>query len=93
MSKRRDEADRLFIGVYPCGLSYADRSREVGGDWLRLAFLSFRTLELKWSADVPVELRAAILSDAATVQARRGQPYQVSTSGQTVMLGEEGSDE
>lgn len=38
--------DRLFSGVYPCGIVYADRYREKGGDYARLAFLPYDTLQL-----------------------------------------------
>jgi hypothetical protein len=31
---------RLFIGGYPHGIIYADRPREVAGDYKRLGFLS-----------------------------------------------------
>lgn len=79
---------RLFAGVYPCGIVYADRFVEEHGDYKRLAFLSYRTLELQWDAkSVPVDLRLQIEADAATIQAQRGQQYQISTCGQTVMLG------
>ena len=83
--------DRLFSGVYPCGIVYADRYREKGGDYARLAFLAYDTLQLRVEEDCPVELRALIETDAAAIQAKRGQLYQVSTSGQTVMLGSKAS--
>lgn len=81
-------ADRVFSGVFPTGISYADRTVEVGGDYKRLAFLPFSTLILEWSAKrVPADVRAYIVDDAARIQARRGQDYQVSSAGQTVRLG------
>jgi hypothetical protein len=81
-------AERLFCGKYPCGLVYADRGREEHGDYLRLAFLSYETLELRWSeVSMPEELRQRITESAAEVQARRGEHYQITTSGQTVLLG------
>lgn len=79
--------DRLFSGVFPEGIVYADRQREVGGDYKRLAFLSFRTLELEVEKDCPDDLGARIKKAAADLQARKGQPFQVSTSGQHVTLG------
>jgi len=85
--------DRLFIGVFPTGIRYADRSRERDGDYLKLAFLPFSTLELEWhesEAKVPADLRAAIRADAKRVIAKRGQEYPVSASGQTVTLGHAG---
>lgn len=83
--------DRLFVGVYPTGISYADRSREEHGDYKRLAFLPFRTLELEWSRGVPADLRRQVEAHARTVQARRGEDFEVSTAGQTVRLGEGGN--
>ena len=91
LSNDRLNRDRLFSGVYPCGIVYADRYREKGGDYARLAFLAYDTLQLRVEDDCPVELRALIETDAAAIQAKRGQPYQVSTSGQTVMLGSKAS--
>ncbi|RTL35829.1 MAG: hypothetical protein EKK53_23825 [Burkholderiales bacterium] len=78
---------RLFIGVYPAGLVYADRLREVGGDYARLAFLPYDTLDLQLSADCPAELRQAVSAHADRMRAKRGQAFQVSTCGQTVILG------
>ena len=80
--------DRLFYGVFPTGISYADRQREVAGDYRRLAFLSFRTLVLEIEEYCPAELRAQIEADAATIQAHKGQQYSISSSGQYVILGE-----
>lgn len=79
--------DRLFIGIYPMGIVYADREVEVLGDYKRLAFLSYRTLDLELKPDCPAELRGHIENHAEAIQARRGQQYEVSTSGQTVLLG------
>lgn len=78
---------RLFAGVYPCGIVYADRSREECGDYKRLGFLSFATLELELRPDCPMELRRLIRDDAAGIQARRGELYPISTTGQTALLG------
>ncbi|MGA2107227.1 MAG: hypothetical protein ABSH25_06250 [Syntrophorhabdales bacterium] len=82
------EDNRLFIGIYPTGVSYADRSREECGDYKRLAFLNFHTLALDIEKDCPADLRERIVADASTIQARRGQQFQTSTSGQTVTLGQ-----
>ena len=80
-------AERLFSGVYPAGIVYADRAREKHGDYAKCAFLPFRSLVLEVEHDCPKALRALIEADAAKIQARRGQPFQVSSSGQTVILG------
>ncbi len=83
-----DPTERLFIGVYPGGLVYADRSIEIQGDYKRLAFLPYRFLMLEWaSTDCPSDLRQIIENHAAQIAARHGQCYQISASGQTVVLG------
>ena len=81
--------DRLFMGILGgTGVSYADRGIERDGDYKKLAHLSFATLELTWYAKrIPPELRAEIERDAARIQARRGEDYPISASGQTVELG------
>jgi hypothetical protein len=78
---------RIFAGVFPTGISYADRLREEHGDYARLAFLPFDTLQLEFSKTCPTQLKAEITEDAAKIQAQRGREYQVSASGQTVRLG------
>jgi hypothetical protein len=85
--KKYDAHSRIVAGIYPAGIVYADRKRERGGDYARLAFLSFGTLELEIEPDCPQELRQQIVDDAARIQARKGEQFQVSTAGQTVLLG------
>ena len=80
---------QLFIGVYPCGLTYADRWHEKAGDYARLAFLPYATLNLDVERDCPPHLRKRIVSHAATMQAKRGQEFRITTCGQTVMLGDQ----
>ena len=82
--------DRLFIGVFPAGLVYADRKREEHGDYMTLAFLSYATLKLEWrpaSANIPRPLWNEIKEHAIGIQRRKGEQFQVSATGQTVMLG------
>lgn len=80
-------ANRLFIGVFPCGISYADRGAESAGDFKRLAFLPFSTLELRFEKDCLDGFKSLIVADAALLQARRGEEYQTTECGQTVRLG------
>ena len=87
LNKHDESSDRLFIGVYSCGICYADRKREKNGDYARLAFLPYDSLQLAIEPDCPVELRSLIEADAAQIQARSGELFQVSSSGQTVVLG------
>jgi hypothetical protein len=78
---------RIFCGVFPCGISWSDRATERAGDYKPLAFLPFSTLVVEFQPDCPTELRAEIEADAASIQAKRGQQFEVSTCGQTVTLG------
>jgi len=79
--------DRLFIGCFATGIAYADRHHELGGDYKRLGFLRFSDLELTVEADCPADLARRIELHAAELQARRGQTYRITTSGQTITLG------
>lgn len=79
--------ERLFTGVFPSGIGYADMAREVAGDFKKLAFLYFSTLTLEFEKNCPAEFRALICAHAAELQAKKGQPYPVSQSGQYVTLG------
>lgn len=85
--KHGELAPRLFQGVYPGGIMYSDRAVQRSGDYRQLAFLSFATLELRFENDCPEYWKPFITEKAAAIQAKRGQEYQVSTSGQTVLLG------
>jgi len=91
-------SEHLFIGNYPGGMVYADRRHERHGDYKRVAFLPWDTLDLRIDAprsDLLPEVRA----HAATYQARRGELHALSTTadrdasgrltgcGQTVRLG------
>lgn len=81
--------DRLFIGIYPGGIIYADRARDKHGDYARAAFLDYRTLSLSIESDCPDELRTVIISLAKDIQAKKGEMFRVSACGQTVVLGGE----
>lgn len=78
---------RIFVGVYPAGIVYADRSREVKGDYSRLAFLPYDTLKLEIEDSCPGELEEEIKRDARTIQCQVGQHYRTSTTGNEVLLG------
>ena len=82
-------ATQLSVATFPTGIAYADSSRERDGDYLRLAFLPFQTLELEWTPRVRVspEMRRLIVEHADRLRSRKGEDYQVSTAGQTVKRG------
>jgi hypothetical protein len=85
---RSSGRDPLFIGVFPAGISYADRTRSRHGDYLQVAFLPYDTLALEYRGPkVSSDMRASIEKHAASLQARKGQTFQVSAAGQTVKLG------
>lgn len=78
--------ERLFIGLYPAGIVYADRGATENGDYRRCGFLPYDTLVLevtKWAGS----LRQEIEAHAETIQRRRGEAFEVSSCGQTVRLG------
>lgn len=77
---------RLFIGFYPEGIVYADRHVEEHGDYKKVAFLSYRTLELTLY-DCPSELKDDVISDANSYMNRAGEQINISTSGQKMTLG------
>jgi hypothetical protein len=79
--------NRLFIGIFPAGIVYADRRREECGDYQRVAFLPYRSLQLEINPRAHKQLAKQAVQHAATIQARRGEQFQISSSGQTVTLG------
>jgi hypothetical protein len=81
--------DRLFIGVYPAGLVYADRGEEVDGDYKRLASLDYATLTLKFQDGCGADMAARIQKSAAELQGRQGEEFEISATGGTVILGSE----
>jgi len=79
--------NRLFIGVYPGGIVYADRMNEEDGDYKKLAFLSYSTLKLEFSGECPIDLQERIEKNAIKVIEKKGCPFAISSS-QTVILGQ-----
>jgi len=79
--------NRLFIGDYPGGIVFSDTSRESNGDYRRVAFLPYESLEFIPGKDADTELLSRAKAYAAAIQARVGQWHQVSACGQRVLLG------
>jgi hypothetical protein len=77
---------RLFIGGYPEGILFADRQTEESGDYKKVGFLSYQTLKLEIYEGCPQPLIEPIKEYSSILQKRRGEQYEVSTSGQTVTL-------
>jgi hypothetical protein len=90
MSRTRRTAlpDALFIGVFPGGIVYCDRTQEEHGDYRKVAFLGYRSLELQVYQPESA-LLPRIRKDAAEMQAQRGRQFAISACGQTVTLGGE----
>lgn len=77
--------DPLFIGIYPTGIVYADKRIEKNGDYKKIAFLPYDTLELEVYCSS--DLIQRIQDDAQGMIKRKGERYPISTSGQCVILG------
>jgi len=71
----------------PTGFWWTDTSREEHGDYAKLAFLPFSTLNLEVFPGCPEALREVIEKEAAGLQAKVGEEYQISGSGQMITLG------
>ena len=91
------DTDRLFVGVYPGGVVYADRAVEAHGDYKDVAVLPYGSLAFE-VRDARSPLLAEACAHAATIQARRGELFALSAcgeadvaaglaTGQTVRLG------
>ena len=79
--------ERLFIGVFPCGIVYADRTIEDGGDYKRIAFLPYKELLLSVGKQCSRLMLNAITEHAQTIIAKRGERFETSACGQSVVLG------
>lgn len=78
--------DRYFSAVHATGIAYCDTATEENGDYLCVAFLPFRSLELEINRERH-PLLPMIREDAAKFIARRGEHYPVSTCCGYVVLG------
>lgn len=79
----------ILIGGYSEGIVYADKRVEEDGDYKRLAFLPYDTLELEFRGECcSKETKEFIRRKAEEIIKRRGERYEITTSGQWVILGE-----
>lgn len=78
---------RLFIGVYPGGMVYADRHKERDGDYARVAFLPWDTLEVEVDKRADPELVRQALAHATLLARKSGQAFAIDASGHHVLLG------
>lgn len=77
----------ISIVSFPGGMSFADRTREEHGDYKRLGFIPWDTLEPSIKPDCPPVARELITTTATELQARSGESYTISACGQSVRLG------
>jgi len=80
--------ENLFIGMFPTGIVYADKRKCKGGDYKRIAHLSFTTLDIT-VYDEGNDLMPLVMEDVEGYLEKRGQEIEISSSGQTVTLGRE----
>lgn len=78
--------EELFSCVTATGIAFCDKSREVHGDYKKIAHLFFSDLRLNIYAPRS-KLLPKIEEQVRELRAKAGQQYQVSSSGQTVILG------
>jgi hypothetical protein len=86
MAKKQSNEATLFIGIHSTCVCYCDKSKEEDGDFKTIARLFFDALELK-IYEPQSTLLPKIREHAAEIQVRKGQEFQVSGCGQTVILG------
>lgn len=79
--------DRLFCCCMPTGWVWSDREVEEHGDYRRLAYMNYGTLELDLEPRVPKELERRIMADAFELSQRRGERYAIACN-ITITLGE-----
>lgn len=75
LTREKEEiSKRLFIGIFPGGITYADRETEENGDYKKVAFLPYDSLELKFY-NCPENLIDIIKGDAAQYHAGQNLQY------------------
>lgn len=82
-------SERLFVGCFPTGFSFADRSRERHGDYVKLARIPYTTLEIEWEKDCPAEFKPLIEAQAADLRSRRGESYPIAGNAYAILGGDQ----
>lgn len=80
--------DPLFAGCYPTGIVYADKRREKNGDYVRVGYISYKTLKLELEPKCPKDLTDRIRAAHAELMRKRGQPFHIAGN-MTIKLGVE----
>ena len=76
--------DRLFSGIYPGGIVYADRAIEERGDYKRVAFLSYDDLKLRID-DPGSPLLDTVKQWAANIQVKRGRAFRIAGNASVIL--------
>jgi len=78
-----------IVGQYcfPTGIVYADKTREdpTTNDYKRLGYLNYATLILKLEPDCKGDMAHYVTSQAARIQAMRGQPFSIAGNMQVIL--------
>jgi len=80
--------ERIFCGCLTTGFIWADRWHERHGDYVRLAYMNYRTLELEIEKGCPAILVPDIKADAEALQAMKGQRYPLTATNEVTLGGE-----
>ena len=69
------------------GIVYADKTREdpTTNDYKRLGYLNYATLILKLEPDCKGDMAHYVTSEAARIQAMRGQPFSIAGKMQVIL--------
>jgi hypothetical protein len=87
MAKRTYTKEDLFIGNFPTGFVYANMAKEVAGDYQRLAYLNYSTLQLEVEKACPAELLTHIRAHHEAMLARRHTVYPIAGNASVVLGG------
>ena len=77
----------LFAGIYPTGIYYADKRREINGDYLNIGHIFFSDLKYEIKENCPKDIKPLVEKDIQRIIGMRGQQYNISGCGQMVTLG------
>jgi hypothetical protein len=86
--KNLDPKEALFCGAYSTGIFYADKRKEINGDYMTIGRIYYSDLNWKINDNCSADIRSFVQADIDKILSMKGQEYQVSSCGQTVILGE-----
>lgn len=80
-------SERIFIGLQSGSIVYADKAREINGDYATLARQSYKTLELAWRNKCSAEIKEYIIKQAEIYKSMKGKQLQLAMN-VSITLGE-----